>query len=98
MKNDIAKLEKELYKDVEKVELSKILPNRNFPPGFDYGVVDERGNILNFCSKKYNLVHNKDVFLPVEREMENRGIAYEKKIRIIHDSKFLCRLYNERPF
>ncbi len=28
------------------------------------------------------------MFLPVEQEMENRGIAYEKKIRIINGSKF----------
>jgi hypothetical protein len=78
----------ELYKEVEKVSLSDLMPKHNFPPGFECAIVDENKNILNFCSKKYNLVPNKSLFVPIEKTLESIGIDFSKRVNIINGSKF----------
>lgn len=80
-------LNKELYKEVEKISLKEIFPDHNFPPGFDYAIIDEENNFLNFCSKKYNLVPNKLIFEPIEEELK-MWFNFNKKIKIINGSKF----------
>ena len=85
---ELAEKEIQLYKKVEKVELKSLLPNLNFADGLDHAIVDEFGNVLNVCSKKYNLVPNSDVFLPIEDKIKSSGLLYTKKVNIINNSKF----------
>lgn len=80
--------EKELYKGVEKLKLSTLLPEHTFPPGFDHAVVDEDENILNFCSSRYALVKNELIFKPIEEHFKALGIEYIRTIKIINKSKF----------
>lgn len=80
--------EKELYKKVSKKRLSEILPKYSFPPGQDYVIVDEDNNILNFCSGKYSLVRNEEIFKPIEQHLKEKGYKFIKKIVIINKSKF----------
>ena len=81
-------MEKQLFKKVKKVPLNEILPGFTYPPGFDHAVVDENKNILNFCTKKYNLIPNEAIFSPVEFELEKAGFNYKRNIQIINNSKF----------
>ena len=80
--------EKQLYKKVKKVELSKILPNFVGPPGFDHVIVDEYKNILNFCSSRYNLVLNENIFKPIEAHFNDNNIKFTRSVNIINNSKF----------
>ena len=80
--------ENNLYKKVKKVELNKILPNFIAPPGFDYAIVDEFKNILNFCSSRYNLITNDKIFKPIENYLNNNNIKFKRSIKIINKSKF----------
>lgn len=80
--------EKQLYKKVKKVELSKILPNFVGPPGFDHVIVDEYKNILNFCSSRYNLVLNEKIFKPIEAHFNDNNIKFTRSVNIINNSKF----------
>jgi hypothetical protein len=80
--------DKELYKKVRKVEMSKLLPKFVSPAGFDHAVIDENKNILNFCSSRYNLVTNESIFKPIESYMKNNDIKYSRSVRIINNSKF----------
>lgn len=81
-------MSKELFKKVKKVALKNVFPEFNYPSGFDHAIIDENNNILNFCSPKYNLVPNSEVFLPVENILNNMGIKYKRKINVIKGSKF----------
>lgn len=80
--------EKELFKDVSKVNLVTLLPKYNFPPGFDHAVIDENKQILNFCSSRYSLVKNSDIFKPIEEQFTELGIDFIRVIKIINKSKF----------
>lgn len=80
--------ERELYKVVKKIKLTELLPDKKFPAGFDHAIIDQYGNILNFCSEKYEVVHNSEIFIPIEAEMKQQKIEFEKKINIISGSKF----------
>lgn len=81
-------IQKELFKKVQKVALADIMPGYKFPVGNDFAIIDEHENILNFCSKKYNLVHNENIFLPVEENLKKKGLEFKRNIRIINSSKF----------
>ncbi len=80
--------EKELYKKVKKIKMSKVLPKFVSPVGFDYAIIDEHKNILNFCSNRYNLVTNESIFKPIELYLKDNGIKYNRSVRIINNSKF----------
>jgi hypothetical protein len=80
--------EKELYKKVFKKRLGELLPKHSFPPGQDYVIIDEDNNILNFCSGKYSLVVNEDIFKPIEENLKQKGYKFIKRIVIINKSKF----------
>jgi hypothetical protein len=80
--------DKELYKEVEKKRLSELMPNHSFPPGQDYVVVDEDKNILNFCSGKYSLVRNEEIFKPIEDALKANDFKFIKRIVIINKAKF----------
>lgn len=80
--------ENELFKEVQKISLSEILPKHKFPPGFDYAVIDENDNILNFCSNKYSLVENSKIFRPIEKQFEELDIEFIRSIKIINKAKF----------
>jgi hypothetical protein len=82
-----AALERELYKIVSKVPLVSLLPDRTFPPGEEFAVVDRKGNILNFCSDVYKLVHNSDVFIPIEMELRKQH-TFRRNLKIVDGVKF----------
>lgn len=81
-------LETELYKPVSKVHLSEILPNKSFPKYKDHAIIDGQGNILNFCSEKYQLVPNENVFPGIEKALKDRKLQFEKKITITDRTQF----------
>ena len=81
-------IQNELFKKVQKVALADIMPGYKFPAGSDYAIVDEYENILNFCSGKYNLVPNEEVFPQVEKVIKEKGLEFKRNIRIINGSKF----------
>lgn len=80
--------EKDLYKPIEKIKLSELLPNHTFPPGNEYAIADNRGNILNFCSEVYSPRPNVEIFPQIEKELTSAGLEFKKKIHIIGNSKF----------
>jgi len=88
MEQETELIQKELYKKVQKITLSDIMPGYKFPAGADYAIVDEHENILNFCSSKYNLVPNEEIFPQVEKVIKSKGLEFKRNIRIINGSKF----------
>ena len=80
--------EKELYKPIEKVLLADILPHRSFPAGNEYAIVDEGGNILNFCSEVYSPKSNLEIFPQIESGLKEAGLEFKKRINIIGRTKF----------
>lgn len=80
--------EKDLYKPIEKIKLSELLPKHTFPPGNEYAIADKRGNILNFCSEIYFPKLNSEIFPQVEDGLRAAGLEFKKKIHIIGSSKF----------
>ena len=80
--------ERELYKPIKKVLLTKILPGRDLPPGNEYAIVDGSGNILNFCSEIYFPKLNKEIFPLIEKGLLDSGMEFRKKINIIGPAKF----------
>ena len=82
-------INRELYKKVEKKSLTQLLPRYKFPPGFDYAIVDKKkGKILNFCSSRYKLELNSNIFLPVEESLKALKLPYIRKVKIVNSSKF----------
>jgi|TARA_R110000803_G_scaffold112660_3_gene181014 hypothetical protein len=80
--------DKEIFKKVKKVKLSTLLPKYNFPPGFDYAVVDENNKILNFCSSRYGLVSNASILKPIEQYFKEKNIEFTRNVKVINNSKF----------
>lgn len=78
----------ELYKPVSKVEMSSIMPGKNFPSRHDHAIVDAQGNVLSFCSDNYNLRHNSTLFQPVEQMMKEKKIPFDRKVTIHEGTKF----------
>lgn len=80
--------EKELYKHIEKVQVSELLPGRTLPPGNECAIVDGAGNILNFCSEVYFPKLNVEIFPQMEAGLKAAGLQYKKKINIVGNAKF----------
>jgi len=85
---ELKRKEKELYKHIEKVQVSELLPGRTLPPGNECAIVDAAGNILNFCSDIYFPKLNVEIFPHVEAGLKAAGLTYKKKINIIGNAKF----------
>lgn len=81
-------MSKELFKQVNKVNLNTIFPEYDYPAGFDHAIIDENNRILNFCSEKYSLVHNQEIFLPIEDLLSKMGLDYNRKVKTVGGSKF----------
>ncbi|MDP2692702.1 MAG: DUF932 domain-containing protein [bacterium] len=80
--------EKELYKPIKKILLADILPKRSFPTGNEFAIVDNDGNILNFCSDIYFPKLNSEIFPQIEKGLLEANIEFRKKIVIIGPAKF----------
>ena len=78
----------QLYKPIEKVALSDIMPKHSFPAGNEFAIVDANKNILNFCSDVYFPKLNSEIFPQVEAGLKAAGLSYKKKINIIGNAKF----------
>lgn len=78
----------QLYAPVKKVELSSILPGKEFPRACDHAILDKKGNILSFCSNSYNLRSNSTLFKPLEELMTENKIPFDRKIKIVDGTKF----------
>ena len=85
---EIKAKEKELYKPIEKVQLSTLLSKHSFPSGNEYAIIDSDKNILNFCSEVYSPKLNYEIFPQVEQGLTAAGIEFRKKIKIIGNAKF----------
>lgn len=85
---DLKAKEKELYKPIKKVLLADILPGRSFPAGHEYAIIDNAGNILDFCSEIYFPKLNSEIFPQIEKGLRDAGMEFKKKIQIIGTSKF----------
>ena len=68
MKND-SKL-KDLYFDVEKVNLEELFPKYKFSPNKRFGIIAKDNHIVNTCSAQYGLVSNFDLLEPLLKELE----------------------------
>lgn len=79
---------KKLFAPVSKIELSSILPGKNFPRSNDHAILDEQGNILSFCSSTYNLRENQTLYKPLEKLMKDQKIPFDRKIKIVDGTKF----------
>ena len=85
---DLKQKEAELYKHIEKIKLSAVMPGRSFPSGNEYAIVDEFGNMLNFCSEVYFPKLNSEIYPQIEAMLTASGMTYKKKITIIGGVKF----------
>lgn len=79
---------KQLYAPVQKVELSSVFPGVKFPRANDYGIMDQDGNILSFCSNSYNLRSNSTLYKPLEEMMKAEKLPFDRKIQIRDNTKF----------
>lgn len=85
---DLKAKELQLYRPIEKVSLSDIMPKHSFPAGNEFAIMDANKNILNFCSEVYFPKLNSEIFPQVEAGLKAAGLQYKKKINIIGNSKF----------
>lgn len=79
---------KKLFAPVSKVELSSILPGKQFPRANDHAILDQHGNILSFCSSTYNLRENETLYKPLEKMMKEQKIPFDRKISVVDSTKF----------
>jgi hypothetical protein len=85
---EIKALEKELYKPIEKIRMSELLPSASFPPGQEWAIVDGNKGILNYCSDVYFPKLNSEIYPVVEDGLRKNGLKFKKKICIMDGAKF----------
>ena len=87
-----------LYREVNKIPLSTILPNNKPPRSKTHAIIDKHsGNILHFCSKEYKLKSNHILFSPFENLLSNKGFSYTINIREIDNTKFYVDYIMKNP-
>ena len=78
-----------LYREVNKIPLSTILPNNKPPRSKTHAIIDKQsGDILHFCSKEYKLKSNHIIFSPFEKLLSDKRFSYTINIREIDNTKF----------
>lgn len=59
----------EIYQPVIKTKVSELIPGMQVNSGNEYAIIinpgTEKARVVNFCSEKYNLVPNQQVFQPI---------------------------------
>lgn len=81
--------DKQLYKPVQKIQLSELFPNKP-PKGKTHAIVEvePNGDILSFCSEDYALRENITIYKPFEKLLKAEKLTFKKIIRIVDNNKF----------